>query len=141
MFADAKWLLAFTLCAVLGIVAVLAALASLVPAAHLVLYAYVGLVVGVMLVLYELPAIVAYRRDHRQFPAILLLNILLGWTILGWVAAFIWSCVAESVAEEIPIAPSVKFPRRVRRTRSVRVRYRSIQILRRPNNDHLGRAA
>lgn len=44
---------------------------------------------------YFLPAIVAYRRKHRQREAILLLNLLLGWTVLGWIGALIWSVTAS----------------------------------------------
>ena len=140
MSTDSKWLLAFILSAVFGIVAILAALTNIIPAEQLALYACVGLVVGVLLILYEFPAIVAYKRDHRRFLAILLLNILLGWTILGWIGAFIWSCASESKLIEIPYTP-VKFPRRARRTHTLRVRYRSIQIVRRPNSDRRDYAA
>lgn len=41
--------------------------------------------------IYFLPAIVAHRRQHRNFTGVLLLNLFLGWTLLGWVGALIWS--------------------------------------------------
>ena len=44
-------------------------------------------------VLYFLPAIVG--RNHKQAAAITLLNLLLGWTLIGWVIALIWA-VTES---------------------------------------------
>jgi len=47
------------------------------------------LVIG--LLLYFLPAIVAGRRDHTNANAIFALNLLLGWTLLGWVIALVWS--------------------------------------------------
>jgi flagellar basal body-associated protein FliL len=34
---------------------------------------------------------VAFKRNHPNKLAILLLNIFLGLTLIGWVAAFIWS--------------------------------------------------
>lgn len=40
---------------------------------------------------YFLPAIVAFRRGHLNRNAILMLNLLLGWTVLGWAAAMVWS--------------------------------------------------
>jgi len=46
---------------------------------------------GLLLGAYFLPAIVAYRRHHHSAPAILLLDLLLGWTGIGWVLALIWS--------------------------------------------------
>ena len=42
--------------------------------------------------LYLLPAIVAWRNNHSKIVAITVLNILLGWTALGWVVALVWSC-------------------------------------------------
>jgi hypothetical protein len=49
--------------------------------------------IAVILVLYLLPAIVAVSRKHRQKIAILVLNVLLGWTFVGWVAALVWALV------------------------------------------------
>lgn len=40
---------------------------------------------------YLLPAFIAVFRDHRNALAIGMLNILLGWCVLGWVAALVWS--------------------------------------------------
>ncbi len=47
------------------------------------------------LALYMLPAIIAFNRRHRNRIAIVVLNILLGWTFLGWVAALVWSFTAD----------------------------------------------
>ena len=40
---------------------------------------------------YFLPALIAFLRQHRNMLAIFLLNLLLGWTALGWVGSLIWS--------------------------------------------------
>ena len=45
----------------------------------------------VALPLYFVPSIMAYVRHHQNRLAILLMNIFLGWTFLGWVAALIWA--------------------------------------------------
>lgn len=50
------------------------------------------------LVLYLIPALVAYRRRHPNAAAIVLLNVLLGWTVLGWAAALVWA--ATAIAKE-----------------------------------------
>ena len=42
-------------------------------------------------VFYFLPALIAFLRQHKNKLAIFLLNLLLGWTILGWVGSLIWS--------------------------------------------------
>jgi uncharacterized membrane protein YqaE (UPF0057 family) len=44
---------------------------------------------------YFLPWIVASLRKHRNAGAIALLNLFLGWTLLGWLAALIWSATAN----------------------------------------------
>jgi Superinfection immunity protein len=43
------------------------------------------------ILLYLLPAIVALSREHHQKIAILVLNVFLGWTAVGWAAALIWA--------------------------------------------------
>lgn len=40
---------------------------------------------------YLFPTIIAACRSHHNLPAILALNLLLGWTFLGWVASLIWA--------------------------------------------------
>jgi hypothetical protein len=37
------------------------------------------------------PTLIAYRRGHHDRLAIMTLNILFGWTGLGWIIALIWS--------------------------------------------------
>ena len=44
--------------------------------------------------IYFLPSLVAWVRNHHQANAIAVLNLLLGWTILGWIAALVWACTA-----------------------------------------------
>lgn len=46
------------------------------------------------LALYLIPALVAGTRRHHQVTAITLTNLLLGWTVIGWVVALIWSVSA-----------------------------------------------
>ena len=62
------------------------------------------------LALYFVPAIVAYKRHHRQTLAITVLNVAAGWTGLGWVAALVWACTGDVVKEvssvELPIDKS-----------------------------------
>ncbi|KAA6459598.1 superinfection immunity protein [Acidobacteria bacterium AB60] len=44
------------------------------------------------LCLYFLPAIIAKGRGHHNTLGIFVLNWLLGWSFLGWVAALVWAC-------------------------------------------------
>lgn len=48
-----------------------------------------------LIVIYFLPTIIAYERGHKNAFAILVLNILLGWSIIGWVIALIWSVLKD----------------------------------------------
>ncbi|NDO81704.1 hypothetical protein CJP72_13310 [Citrobacter sp. NCU1] len=50
----------------------------------------------VLLVLYLIPSVIAYRRWHRNFKAIFALNILLGWTFLGWIVCLVWSFTSDT---------------------------------------------
>jgi hypothetical protein len=45
--------------------------------------------------LYFAPALIAGYLKHRQFQGILILNVLLGWTFIGWVAALIWAVLKD----------------------------------------------
>ena len=44
--------------------------------------------------LHFLPTIIAFRRSHHNRVAIFLVNLFLGWTVLGWVAALVWSATS-----------------------------------------------
>ncbi len=46
---------------------------------------------GFSFVLYFLPSIIALARNKRDTTSILVLNLLLGWTAIGWVIALIWA--------------------------------------------------
>jgi undecaprenyl pyrophosphate phosphatase UppP len=45
--------------------------------------------------IYFVPTLVAFNKEHRQKIAILALNICLGWTLLGWVGALVWSLIRD----------------------------------------------
>ena len=47
--------------------------------------------VTLLVLLYFLPAFNGYSRKHASGDSILLLNLFLGWTVIGWLAALIWS--------------------------------------------------
>jgi len=44
-------------------------------------------------ILYFLPVIVAYKRQHPYIIFILLLDLFLGWSLLGWAVAMVWSFI------------------------------------------------
>jgi phosphatidylserine synthase len=51
------------------------------------------------LAFYFLPAIIAALRHTHNAPGILLLNLFLGWTVIGWVVALLMAvCSAPRYA-------------------------------------------
>ena len=68
--------------------------------------------------LYFVPTFVAYVRSHHQLRAIAVLNVFLGWTLIGWVAALVWASTAklhatapqESWTAECPVCRSKIHP-------------------------------
>ena len=41
--------------------------------------------------IYFLPTIVAFQNKRTNITAIFILNLLLGWSFIGWVVALIWA--------------------------------------------------
>ena len=52
----------------------------------------------IIFAIYFLPSIIGYK--HRNANSICLLNLFLGWTLIGWVVAIIWA-VSEDKKETI----------------------------------------
>ena len=48
-----------------------------------------------ILLLYFLPSIIAVRRAHTNAMSVVVLNLFLGWTFLGWVASLVWSLTTQ----------------------------------------------
>jgi hypothetical protein len=48
-----------------------------------------------IIAVYFIPAIVASTRRHRNRFAIGVLNLLGGWTLIGWVVAMVWACTSD----------------------------------------------
>ena len=64
--------------------------------------------VPLFLVAYFIPFFIAAGRKHRFSAAIGLINLLLGWTLIGWLAAMIWAVnrdVPESREGSAPSGP------------------------------------
>jgi hypothetical protein len=48
----------------------------------------------VLLAAYFGPTLVAIMRKRHNTGAIFALNLFLGWTVLGWIIAFVWACTS-----------------------------------------------
>jgi hypothetical protein len=51
-----------------------------------------GLIAVTLIAFYLLPGIIAFCREHSSTASIIALNLLVGWTLLGWILAFVWAC-------------------------------------------------
>ncbi len=48
-----------------------------------------------VVVIYMLPTLIAFGREHPRRQDLAVANILLGWTLIGWVAVFLWATLAH----------------------------------------------
>jgi hypothetical protein len=44
----------------------------------------------ILMALYLLPAIIASKRGHKNSAPIFVVNLFLGWTVIGWVGCLAW---------------------------------------------------
>jgi hypothetical protein len=51
------------------------------------------------LLLYFVPAVIG--RNKRNAKAIFWLNFLLGWSVVGWIAAFIWALTNDNPPTQV----------------------------------------
>jgi hypothetical protein len=74
-----------------------------------------GLVLLLLLlsIVYFLPTMVAVARSRAVGP-VFLLNLFLGWTLLGWVAALVWSATENTQRELDRIEASKALPPHLR---------------------------
>ena len=49
--------------------------------------------------LYFFPAIMAWYRQHPSVTAVLLLNALLAWTVVGWILILLWALSGPGAVE------------------------------------------
>lgn len=60
------------------------------------------LFIALATLMYFLPAIIGHNK--RNAAGIFLVNLFLGWTIIGWVVALFWACTAETCMPVMLIA-------------------------------------
>ena len=58
---------------------------------HVFALLFVLIAICLGLALYFLPTIIAQQRKHRSLGGIFVLNLLLGWSLLGWIGALVWA--------------------------------------------------
>ena len=55
--------------------------------------------------LYFLPALVGHMRHKRNENSITIVNLFLGWTLVGWVVALAWALSNDAPAAVVAIPP------------------------------------
>lgn len=70
---------------------------------------YYTIVAGCLFAIYIKPTKSAFENNHPQKNTILWLNILTGWTLIGWLVLLMWMNPGGAV-QQIPASPSVQIP-------------------------------
>ena len=55
--------------------------------------------------LYFLPAIIGHNK--RDSTGIFILNLVAGWTVIGWLVALLWACASDSRVHTVLVPASV----------------------------------
>jgi len=59
--------------------------------AHFLFFPFFGF--GTLM--YFLPSIIALAKSKRDLLAIFLLNLFLGWSVIGWIVALVWAAKSD----------------------------------------------
>jgi Superinfection immunity protein len=54
------------------------------------------------------PTIVAFARKHAQKWLVFALNLVTGWTGIGWIAALVWAIVGKPVVKDEPLGETFR---------------------------------
>ena len=57
------------------------------------------MILMILLIIYFLPALIACAHLHTKTASITIINIFLGWTLLGWVLALSWAFSEKNVKD------------------------------------------
>ena len=62
-----------------------------------------AIIIIISLISYFLPTVIAMLRGKSNTFAILLLNLFLGWTFIGWIVALVWSVTSDNKPQTIVV--------------------------------------
>ncbi len=65
-------------------------------AAAIMMMIVVTIMALMAMAIYAVPTIVAVLRGHRNVAAIVVINLFLGWTLVGWVGALVWAVIVTA---------------------------------------------
>ena len=58
-------------------------------------------VVVVTLLIYLVPSFIALVRRHTYLKQVLVLNVVLGWSTIGWVALLVWAFAGGEIPDKL----------------------------------------
>lgn len=59
-------------------------------------YGWLPYLIIIAFLFYLLPAIIAFSKNRHNKTAVLVLNIFLGWTLIGWIVSLVWAVSNKS---------------------------------------------
>lgn len=68
----------------------------------------IGTYIAILFLSYFIPTFIAFIRGHDSKWGIFLLNLLLGWSFIGWVIALVWSFSRANSAQQMVINQSIE---------------------------------
>jgi hypothetical protein len=51
--------------------------------------------------IYVVPGVIAQAREHPRAMAISMLNLLAGWTVIGWIGALAWALMPKPALDKM----------------------------------------
>lgn len=91
------------------IVRLITAVIILTPTGFVAMHSMgLAFLIVIILMLYFLPTYIAVEREHPQVGPIFILNLMLGWSFLGWVGALVWATVSTQSQQVIVIEPPAR---------------------------------
>ena len=64
------------------------------------IFGVLGALLAVILALYFLPAIIGSNRGVNASGALFFVNLIVGWTVLGWIVCLIWAVNGATKAQD-----------------------------------------
>jgi hypothetical protein len=106
LFDNAAFTVSFALALTGFVLALFVAPSDGAAAARIGLAALAGFLGFFASMLYLAPTAVAYERGSEHKLAIFLLNVLVGWAVVGWIVALIGACVDKPPRPRCPFCRS-----------------------------------
>ena len=60
-------------------------------------------IAGIGLLIYFIPSFVAFNKKKSNAGAIFALNLLLGWTLVGWVVSLVWALTQDTPPQQVVV--------------------------------------